>query len=69
MSMRVDFILAGLFCCVAASGGWVRANAQPEDIPMYTFWGHGELSKKDAKRGAIGFLFLGVVLVIAGLAF
>jgi len=61
-------ILLGLMSFLAAFGLWDRARNQPEDIPMYSMFGHRDVSKKDVYNTAIMLLILGIILVVLSLA-
>jgi hypothetical protein len=60
-------LLLGLLSFLAAFSLWDRARRQPEDIPIYSFYGHLEGSRKDVYNGAIALLIIGVFLVLLGL--
>jgi len=60
--------LLGLMSFLAAFGLWDRARNQPEDIPMYSMFGHRDVSKKVVCNTASIPLILGIILVAVGLA-
>jgi hypothetical protein len=66
--MRVHLVLVGLLGYLASLSLWIRARKQPEDVPMYSLYGHRRLSRKDVYVGAIVFPVLGTLFVMTGLA-
>jgi len=66
-SMYIPAIIIGLTAFLGAFSVWDRVKHQPEDVPMYSLFGHRKLSKKDVYVGAVMLLLLGVFFFVGGL--